>query len=403
MKVSGDGLKSNSLQNFALLLQYEQRFAGIFAWNDFAKEVYLQRRPPWDVEGTGWPVRKMNDPDVTAAACWLEYCGMAPKTTDIGKVIMRVAQHNTYNPVMEHLAKLEWDGIPRLSGKVDDDTSIPPWVTVYLGAAPTTENAAFGRKWMIGAIARACEPGCKMDTMLVLEGKQGLKKSTALRILSDAVTPGVFTDEISDPNSKDAGLQMQGAWIIELAELDAFRRAEITQIKAWLTRQVDRFRRPYGKIVEDFPRACVMAGTVNPIGVGYLKDPSGGRRFWPIECGAIDLDRLAKDAPQLWAEAMAAYQDGEKWWLTEDEQAYATVAQAQRYEEDPYNQMIDEYIFGHATVTLLDIMHIALDIPKERRSATVNRRVAAHLHTRGWKRVDEGNGRIYYANPEKLM
>jgi predicted P-loop ATPase len=403
MKADGDGLKSNSLQNFALLLQYEQRFAGIFAWNDFAKEVYLQRRPPWDVGGNGWTVRKMNDPDVTAAACWLEYCGMSPKTNDIGKVIQRVAQHNSYNPVTESLSALEWDGIPRLSGPVDDDADIPPWLTRYLGAAATTENAAFGRKWMIGGVARAFQPGCKMDTMLVLEGPQGLKKSTALRTLSNGVVPGVFTDEISDPNSKDAGLQMQGAFIIEIGELAALGRAEIEQIKAWLTRQVDRFRRPYGKIVEDFPRPCIFAGTVNPIGVGYLKDPSGGRRFWPVECGEIDLAALAKDAPQLWAEAVAAYVDGEKWWLTEDEQIYATIAQAQRYEEDPYSTMIDEYIYGRATVTLLDIMHTALDIPKERRNAIVNKRIAAHLHTRGWERINEGNGRIYYSNPVKLV
>jgi len=404
MKADGNGLKGNSLQNFALLLQYEQRFAGIFAWNDFAKEVYLQRRPPWDVGGS-WKVRKITEPDITSAACWLEYCGMSPKTNDIGKVVQRVAQHNSYNPVTSRLLKLKWDGVPRLSGNGngDDAEIVKPWLTNCLGAVPSTENIAFGRKWMIGAVARAMQPGCKVDTMLVLEGPQGLKKSSALRILSDAVVPGVFTDEISDPNSKDAGLQMQGAFIIEIAELDAFRRAEITQIKAWLSRQVDRFRRPYGKIVEDFPRGCVFAGTVNPIGIGYLKDPSGGRRFWPVECGKIDLDRLAKDAPQLWAEAVAAYQDGEEWWLSDDEQVYATIAQAARYEEDPYNTMIDEYIHGRATVTLLDIMQHALDIPKERRSAIVNKRVAAHLHSRGWQRVSEGSGRVFYAAPDRII
>lgn len=403
MKMDGDGLKSNSLQNAALMLQYEKRFAGIFAWNDFAKEVYLQRRPLWDMTPGKWIVRKMTDPDVTATACWLEYTGLSTKANDVGKLIQRVAQHNTYNPVVERLNKLRWDGVPRLSGKDDGDETIWPWLCEYLGAAATSENAAFGRKWMIGAVARAMQPGCKMDTMLVLEGPQGLKKSTALRILSDAVVAGVFTDEISDPNSKDAGLQMQGAWIIEIAELDAFRRADITQIKAWLTRQTDRFRRPYGKIVEDFNRACVMAGTVNPVGIGYLKDPSGGRRFWPVECDKIDLDRLKKDAPQLWAEAVAAYQDGEQWWLTDDEQSGATVVQASRYEEDPYNTMIDEFLKVRTQVTMLEIMQGALEIPKERRNSVVNKRIAAHLHTRGWQRVDEGGGKVYYMRPDRMV
>ena len=400
MKADGDGLKSNSLQNFALLLQYERRFAGIFAWNDFAKEVYLQRRPPWDIGGNPghWTVRKLTDPDVTSAACWLEYCGMSPKTNDIGKVIYRVAQANIYNPVIDRFESLEWDGVPRLSGNKHTHAPQKPWLSEYMGAADTTENAAFGRKWMVGAVARAYQPGCKLDTMLVIEGPQGLKKSTALKIISDAVTPGVFTDEISDPNSKDAGLQMQGMLVIELAELDAFRRAEISQIKSWLTRAKDRFRRPYGKIVEEFPRTCIFAGTVNPIGIGYLKDASGGRRFWPFEATAIDLDRITKDAPQLWAEAVAAYKDGETWWLNKDEEVYASIVQEARYEEDPYAEMIDAYLIAHTAVTTLAIMDEALGIPKERRNAVAQKRVVSHLHARKWERLDD-NGRIVYRRP----
>lgn len=396
MTKDGDGLKGNSLQNTALFLQYDPRFSGVFAWNDFAKEVYLMRRPPWDISGPQnyWKARKITDPDVTSAACFLEYCGLSPKINDVGRVIARVAQHNVYNPVAERIAELRWDGVPRLSRGPDT----APWLTHYMGAEDTVENNAFGRKWMIGAIARALDPGCKMDTMLVLEGPQGLKKSTALRVLSDAVVKEVFTDEISDPNSKDAALQMQGKWIIEIAELDAFRRADITAIKAWLTRQEDRFRRPYGKIVEDFPRACVFAGTVNPIGIGYLKDPSGGRRFWPFACGYINLDALKSDAVQLWAEAAQAYQDGEQWWLDEEETKHATAAQKSRYEEDPYGQMIDEYTRHHTRVTTMAIMGY-LDIPKERRNNIALNRITRHLHTRGWIRAIGEDGQVHYDRP----
>jgi predicted P-loop ATPase len=404
MKADGDGLKANSLQNFALLLQYERRFAGIFAWNEFAKEVYLQRRPPWDITGNParWRPRPMTEPDVTSTACWLEYCGMNPKTNEVGKVIQRVAQHNTYNPVVEALESFVWDGVPRLSGKNEEGDYIAPWLTRYMGAADSNENKAFGRKWMVGAVARAMQPGCKVDTMIVFEGGQGLKKSTALRVIADAVCPGVFTDEISDPNSKDAGLQMQGAFIIEISELDAFRRAEITQIKAWLSRQTDRFRRPYGKIIEEFPRSCVFAGTVNPIGIGYLKDPSGARRMWPVEVTKIEIEALAKDAQQLWAEAVAAYKDGEQWWLDEDENVYAQIAQQLRYEEDPYGQMIDEYVITRTQVTTLDVMESCLKIEPERRSAIVNRRIASHLHSKGWERIND-DGRIYYVAPSRMV
>jgi len=386
MKADGDGLKSNSLQNFTLILQYEKRFAGIYAWNEFAKEVYLLRRPPWDATGKPWKDRAVTEPDITATASWMEYCGMSPKVSDIGRVIVRVADHNKYNPVVDAIAKLKWDGVKRLD----------KWLSYYLGADPTQANEWFGRRWMIGAIARAMEPGCKMDNMLILEGAQDLQKSTALRILSDGLVKGVFTDEMSDPNSKDAALQMQGAWIIEIAELDSLRRAEINQIKAWLTRQNDRMRRPYGKVVEEFPRSCVFAGTVNPVGnSGYLKDPTGGRRFWPVLCHAIDIETLKKDAKQLWAEAAELYRGREQWWLTKDEAKIAFGVQMDRYEDDPYGELIDNFLATHTTTTMNAVMEM-LEIPKERRSTIAARRIEAHLSMRHWEKIRE-DGRTFFA------
>lgn len=390
MKADGDGLKSTSSQNVALILQYEKRFSGIFAWNDFANEVYLLRRPPWDVSGpqSFWTPRKIKDTDTVACAGWLEYTGMSPKINDVGKIIVRVAEHNKYNPVTDALQALKWDGEKRV-GK---------WLTYYMGAEDTRINSRFGEKWLISAVARAFQPGCKADAMLVLEGPQGLKKSSALRALADGLVPGVFTDEMSDPNSKDAGLQMQGAWIVEIAELDAFRRAEVTQIKSWLGRQTDRFRRPYGKIVEEFPRACVFAGTVNPLAhSGYLKDPTGGRRFWPVEATSIDLQALQGEAHQLWAEAVHLYRAGETWWLSDEDERLAQDAQSKRYEEDPYGELIDGIIFGAKSIRLQKIM-TELEIPKERRNAIVSRRITSHLTRRGWMREDR-NGQIYYINP----
>src|SRR5690606_17683542 len=172
---------------------------------------YLMRRPPWDMTGNinQWSVRKISDPDVTALAMMLEYWGLSMKTNDIGKVITRIAEHNKFNAVSDALEALVWDGHPRLMGGEHGLDFYKPWMTQFLGADDTPINRAFGVKWMVGACARAYHPGCKLDTMLILEGAQGARKSTALRILSDAVTPGVFTDEMSDPNSKDAALQMQ--------------------------------------------------------------------------------------------------------------------------------------------------------------------------------------------------
>jgi len=391
MKQDGEGLKNNSLQNFALLLQYEPRFAGIFAWNDFAKEVFLLRRPPWDVSEKFKP-RVLNDADVTSAACWLEYCGMTPKTNDVGKVIVRVAQHNSYNPVMDGFKSLKWDGISRLQRGAQ-----APWMTYYLGAEDTEINRLFGMKWLIAGVARTFQPGCKMDTMLILEGEQGLRKSTALRFLADAVADGIFTDEMSDPNSKDAGLQMQGRLIVEISELDSFRKADVRQIKSWLARQVDRFRRPYGKIVEDFPRSGIIAGTMNPSGTGYFQDASGARRFWPVMLNGIDLQALKQDAPQLWAEAVHLYQHGFTWWLDKEEEDLARSVQAVRYEDDPWSELIDKMLTARTRITLNEIMQ-NLDIAKEKRSTVYTRRIASHLHTKGWLRRNDATGRTIYCS-----
>ena len=396
MKADG-GLKSTSLQNAGMVLQFDRQFADIFAWNDFAKEIYLMRRPPWDMTGNinQWSVRKISDPDVTALAMMLEYWGLSMKTNDIGKVITRIAEHNKFNAVSDALEALVWDGHPRLMGGEHGLDFYKPWMTQFLGADDTPINRAFGVKWMVGACARAYHPGCKLDTMLILEGAQGARKSTALRILSDAVTPGVFTDEMSDPNSKDAALQMQGAWIIEIAELDALGRAEVNAIKAWLSRREDRFRRPYGKVVEDFPRTCAFAGTVNPLAdSGYLKDPTGGRRFWPVTVKDIDLEGLKLHAQQLWAEAYAMMKRGDHWWLTQQEEQWAAAVQAERLEQDPFAEMIDEFITGRTSVTVNQIMQ-SIEIPRAQRSQLIARRVISHLAVRGWKQQRSDRGSVF--------
>lgn len=403
MKADNSGLKAKSLQNFTLFLQFDVRFRNIFAWNEFAKEVFLMRRPPWDTR-PAWKPRPLRDTDVTAATSWLEYNGLSPTINDIGRVIVRIAEHNRFNPVCDNLDALQWDGVPRIDGAFTDaGETIEPWLSRYLGAPDIEVNRLFGRIWLIGAVARAYQPGCKFDTMLVLEGPQGLKKSAVLRELADAVGPHLFTDEMSDPNSKDAAMQMQGAWIVELAEMDAFRRADTSQIKSWLSRQYDRFRRPYGKIVETFPRSCVFAGTVNPQGIGYLKDATGGRRFLPVNTRDIDLDALKEDARQLWAEAVVRYRRGERWWIEDaEEKRIAAEAQQLRYEDDPYGEIIDERIRADqpTELTAQRVMDW-LEIPKERRHNLAYRRIATHLHTRGWaRRVSKETGKTTFVKPD---
>lgn len=390
----GSGLDRSSLVNAALFLEHDQAFKGVFVWNDFSKEISLQRCPPWE---RYWAEpRLIKETDITSTAMQMEFLGLKPKRSDMAAIISQVAEFNRFNPVVDALNTLQWDGLPRLMGGRHGSQNIPPMSVRYFGTDDTEINAKFFCKTMIAAVARAYQPGCKHDTALILEGEQGAGKSTAIEILADAVVHGVYTDEISDPGSKDAGLQIQGRWIVEISELDAFRRSETSTIKSWISRKVDKFRRPYGKVVEDFLRCCIFIGSVNPPPHGYLKDPTGARRFWPARVHEIDIPLLREDARQLWAEARQRYMDGEVWYLEGDEVKQAEIVQAARLETDPWAAVIDDYL-GTAAVAIkpqvktADLMGPScLNIPAERRMAFHAGRIEAHLNMRGWRKVEAG-------------
>jgi predicted P-loop ATPase len=192
------------------------------------------------------------------------------------------------------------------------------------GADPYTTHV--GRKALVGAVARALDPGCKNDTMPVLEGEQGTGKSTAIRYLFG---DRFFVDHLPDFHSKDSFQQLQGAWCIEVAELSALTKADVKDVKQFLSRMEDKFRAPYARNPIHVPRRTVFWGTVNPEeGQGYLKDPTGGRRFWPVETTDIDLAGILRDRDQLWAEAVESYRVGERWHL-EDEDIVAAAREQQ--------------------------------------------------------------------------
>ena len=221
--------------------------------------------------------RVWSDADDVRCAEWLQRREINVAPVIVSRSVGVVARDIRVHPVRNYLNSLRWDGTPRLE----------TWTTTYLGAADTPLNRAFGSRWMISAVARIMRPGIKADHMLILEGPQGAKKSSALKALAGEEW---FTDELAEIGSKDAAQQMRGTWIIEIAELDAISRAEVSRIKAFLTRTIDRYRPPYERYVIAVPRQCVFAGSVNPD--TYLRDETGNRRFWPIRCGVIDLDAL---------------------------------------------------------------------------------------------------------------
>ncbi len=315
--------------NVIIALTSDPLFAGVLAFDEFAQAIVVRRPLPWDRPGVTLP-REWEDADEIRAAEWLQLRGINVAPSVVGRAIGPVAREHRIHPVRDWLDNLKWDGAPR----------IETWTSIYLGADPTELHHTIGALWLLSAVARIYRPGIKADHMLILEGQQGARKSTALKVLAGE---NWFTDELPELGSKDAALHMQGVWIVEIAELDAIGRAEVSRIKAFLTRTTDRFRPPYGRNTIEVPRQCVFAGTVNPD--TYLRDETGNRRFWPLRCGTIDIPALSRDRDQIWAEAVHRFKAGAIWWIEDPAMlTEAKAAQDARYQADAWDARIDRWL-----------------------------------------------------------
>jgi predicted P-loop ATPase len=245
--------------------------------------------------------------------------------------------------------------------------------------------------FLIAMVARIFDPGCKVDYMLILEGEQGAGKSRACRVLGG----DWFSDSLPDLHDKDAAQHVRGKWLIELAELAAIGRAEAEALKAFISRPVERYRPAYGRKEVIEPRQSVFVGTTNRS--VYLRDETGARRFWPVKVGAIDIQALAHDRDQLFAEAVVAYRSDEKWWPDTDfESGRIKPEQEARYEADPWEEAIASYIAGRSRVQVTDIAREALHIESISKIGTSEqRRIASVLTSRGWAPNKDWRGRFY--------
>lgn len=319
---SHSGALKATLENAGLLLRYDPAWQNVLAFNEFSLYIEVDRAAPWELSKAGSP---WTDYDTTMTLCWLQRHGVGINSSKaVWEIVQTVARENPFHPVRDYLSGLSWDGKARL---VD-------FLTTYLGAEPSPLSSAIGQRWMISAVARIMQPGCKADHVLLLEGPQGIGKSTALQILA---SPPWFTDHLSDLGSKDSRIELSGRWIIELGEF-ASRRSELER-KAFLTACADNYRAPYERRSQWVPRATVFAASTNdriP-----LTDETGGRRYWPVTCGRIDLEALKRDRDALWSEAYALYQAGTPWW--DDFEAFRealAVEQENRYQAGPLDELI---------------------------------------------------------------
>jgi predicted P-loop ATPase len=375
--VTSTGSPRSLLANAITALREHPAWFGVLAYDEFGRETILMASPPWDSRVSQWQPRAWSAHDDLLVAEWLQRQEIAVNSMVAAQAVEAVSRDRSIHPVKEYLESLQHNGKTRLES----------WLSEYLGAVRTNYHEEVGRTIMIAAVARIFQPGCKVDTVPIFEGVQGARKSTAIKTLFDPW----FSDELAELGSKDAALQTRGVWGLEVSELDAMTRTEVSRIKSFVSRTTDRFRPPYGSRLIESPRSCVFWGTTNA--TGYLKDETGGRRFLPIKIGRIDIDKLSRDRDQLWAEAVARFSAGEAWWLTNKcVLAEAEQHQRDRYIGDPWESVISSFIGTRNEVGLSEILQDALHLEKGRWGQTEQNRIARCLASLGWSRVQVRTG-----------
>jgi putative DNA primase/helicase len=389
LKYTDKGRPRSDLFNIAAILEQDDRWAGTLGWNDMAKQVIKLKAPPY----AGAIVGAWSDVDEIRTAIWLtDAYDVAPAVPDVRRAVLSVAQRRMFHPVRDYLEALAWDGTPR----------VLEWAYRYLGASDAGETGDYNwraaQKWLVSAVARVMRPGCKADNVLILEGPQGRLKSSALAALAGEW----FMDTPFNLHDKDRFTHIQGKWIIELAELDGFSRAESSAAKAFFSSPRDRYTPKYIAHAIDVDRQCIFAGTVN-LGT-YLHDKTGNRRYWPIRVGIIDLDALRAARDQLWAEAVQLYRDGTRWWVEQHEVALFAVEQEARETPDALEELLRTWCRDQDAVSMRTILETWISLPVKDWTPALQTRIGQIMSSLGWEvhRVRNGSRRerIYRRGPE---
>lgn len=371
--------------NALAFMAHHPRFKGIFSYNEFTDQILIVRCPPWE-KPEGFAPRHAVIDDYLMLCAHLENVEISVSKELAIDLAHKVAHDNTINPPREYFDALQWDGKPRLDS----------WLTYYLGAEkqPAEYLKLVGRKWLCAGVARVYNPGCKFDNVLILEGPQGVGKSMALRTLATFNGVEYFADSVGDLKNKDTIMVMQGKIIIEMAELASFKKSENEEIKGFITRQVDEYRPPYGRLVVQRPRYFILAGSTNEQDEGYLTDRTGNRRYWPVLCGAIDFEALANNTQQLWAEAVYRYKQGEPLYLEKDDFDLATKEQKNRYIREAWTDKLREKLLGRWETTLSDAAEMLELKPKDITNLT-RRRIKDALLEIGWFETRRDGERVW--------
>ena len=385
-------------ENVYTILINDHALAGVVGLDEFSMMQTKRRPPPWPHMPGEWT----EDDDFSLGMFLAQRYNLVIKSDGaLEKAVAQAARKNKFNPVTDYLDAHSWDGKPRLA----------TWLHYVAGVVQSPYYALIGRLMIMSMVARAYHPGCQMDYAPVFEGGQGEGKSSLLRVLGGQwykETPFTVGD-------KDGYMAIQGAWLYEIAELDSFNRGDITAIKAFITNVVDDFRAPYGRRTAKYPRRTCFAATTNQ--EEYLKDTTGARRFWPVRCGTIDLELLAKHRDQLFAEAATLVRAGQQWHPTrEEERGLIKPEQEEREIDDVWYPRIYRFVNGIAesssstailyltevTMEVLLTKALQIEIGKLSAARSESTRVGNCMTRMGWHKKRRGGGarEWYYLRPD---
>lgn len=373
------------------VLTHDAAWDGIIAFDEFAQKVVKLRPPPYvNGEPGEW-----GDQDTTHLAIWItRRYRFAPGKEIVAQAVDAVARNRTFNPLVDWLRGLPaWDGTKRIGS----------WLERYVGAVPASPDQKeylrlAGGWFLMGMIARALNPGCKFDYSLILEGEQGKRKST---ILAALVGDAWFSDVELDLHNKDSMMALQGKWLLEIAEMGAMARSDEKRQKAFLSRRFDEFRIPFATSFVKLPRRLVFSGTTNEW--EWNKDPTGGRRFWPVTVGILDVEGLVEAREQLFAEALAYYEAGKRYWPEWDEQKRLfDPEQLKREQQESLVDALHDWVYSqYAEFSIATAAMEGLELDASKLTRDLQTRIGTALRKLGCTKIEKRNGmtRFWYKPP----
>ena len=378
-----DGLK-NCLSNVYQILAHQPAWQGVVAFDEFSLCV-VKRKPPPFAEGC---VGEWDSTDDSRTAMWLAQLNpdwtFTPSSDLVAEAIEVLGRAHAFHPVRDYLRGLEWDGTPRLESLLAD----------FVGAPCTPYTMRVGKWWLMGAVKRALVPGAKFDYCMVLAGPQGRKKSTFFSALGG----GWFSDSDLDLGSKDGMSGLRGVLIQEFAELGSLARSEEKKQKSFLSRSVDHYRPVYGRREIKAPRQVVFCGTTNEH--EWNRDPTGGRRFWPVDClfDEIDVEALKAVRDQMFAEALHYIEQGECYWPTQEEQRlYFDPEQLRVEQQDSLIDAVHDWVWSRvADFSIYDVAADCLKLDASKLTRDLQTRLGIALRKLGCARVEKRNGMVRY-------